>query len=401
MKWSLSRVFQLNKKCMMALMWALFSLAFVGCSFSETMFTDTGTDLVIQTDTSAYLDLSLLGTQEEGEQSGSWNGYEVWTLEYSTFATDIVETRANINMVENVQVKAELQSGNMILTELLVQRYSYVEEGDVLARVDVETSDLDLEEVELKLTRLEEEYAQVVTDYNTRHEDAVANISVYNHPGNIDRIEIAQMELDFEQTKASYESRIADYREQIAEMKAIAATKEILAPESGYVLWAAKLQVGDELSNGTTICTITPMDKMVLEFTDESFHYGYGMELIMGAGANSNPGRKEYEAKVSSASGKVLIEDWGKTTTQISGDFTIEDVMRNGHMMVGGQTNVMENVLLIPADAVTVDKDRYFVTVLHEDGTLEKRQFVPGGNNQDYYWVFDGLEQGTKIIVEN
>lgn len=385
-----------------ALMLAVFLvISMTGCSFAESLFTDSGTNLVAQTDTSAYLDLSLLDKQESPDSAGTWNGYEVWTLEYGTFSTDIIETKASINMVESVRVKADIPSGTMILTELLVSKYAYVEKGDVLAKVSVETSDLDMEEWELKLTRLEEEYAQVTADYNERHEDAIANISVYNHPGNIDRIKIAQMELDFEQTKKNYESRIADYKDQIKDMKATAATKEIVAPQSGFVLSVSRLQVGQEINNGTAICTISPTDKIVLEIKDENFFYGYGMDLIMGVGANSNPNRKEYDVMVGSASGKILKEDWGKETTQITGDFAIEEIMNARSLMVGGKTNVMENVLLIPAEAVIVEKLKYYVTVLHEDGRLEKRQFIPGGNNQNYYWVFTGLEQGTKIIIEN
>ncbi len=376
-------------------------LGLTGCSFSEEMFTDTGTNLVMETDSSAYLDLSLLDKEDAAEESGNWNGYAVWTLEYDTFATNIIETRASINMVESVQVKPQLQEGSMILTGLLVSRYTYVEAGDVLATVDVEISELDLEEMELKLQRLEEEYAQAVADYNERHEEAAENISGYNHPGKIDRIEIAQMELDFERTKENYESRIADSKERIKEMKTMAATKEIVAPQSGLVISVSRLQVGQELKNSTVICAIVPEDKIVLEFADEALLYGYGKELIMGVGANSKPNRQEYNVTVISSPGKTLTQEWNKTTTQIAGAFNISEVLEKGALMVGGQTNVMENVLLVPAEAVTEDNSRYFVTVLHEDGSLEKRQFIPGGNNLDYYWVFDGLEQGTKIIIEN
>ncbi len=376
-------------------------LGLSGCSFSEKLFTDTGTDIVIETDSSAYLDLSLLDKEVSAEGSDSWNGYAVWTLEYDTFATAIIETRASINMVESVQVKPEFQSGSMLLTEMLVSRYAYVEKGDVLAKVDMEISELDLEEMELKLKRLEEEYTQAVADYNERHEAAVENISVYNHPGKIDRIEIAQMELDFEQTKKNYEGRIADYKEQIKDMMALAATKEIVAPQSGLVISVSRLEAGQKLSSNTVICTIVPEDKIVLEFADEGLLYGYGKELVMGVGANSKPNRTEYNVTVISSPGKALTQEWGKTTTKIAGDFNIREVLEKGALMVGGQTNVMENVLLVPAEAVTEDNSRYFVTVLHEDGSLEKRQFVPGGNNLDYYWVFDGLEQGTKIIIEN
>ena len=399
MKWSLSRIPGKKNGFVRTLPMTLGLLLLSGCGNAETVFTDAGTNLVAETEASAYLDLSLL--EAEPGETGTWNGYEVWTLEYGTFATDIVETRANINMVESVQVKPQLLSGSMILTELSVTKYSYVEEGDVLARVDVEISDIDLEEMELRLKRLEEELAQTVADYNERHEEALNSISVYELLGKIDRLEIAQMELDFAQTKAGYDKRIADYKEQIKEQKAMASTTEIVAPKSGFVLSVSRLQAGQELTGDSVICTIVPSDKMVLEFADESFHYGYGTELVLGVGAGSNPNRQEYSVTVNSANGKVLQEEWGKATTRIAGDFQLAEALEKGALMVGGKTNVMENVLLVPADGVTVENDKCYVTVLHEDGRMEKRQFVTGGNNLEYYWVFDGLEQGTKIIVEN
>ena len=58
----------------------------------------------------------------------------------------------------------------------------------------------------------------------------------------------------------------------------------------------------------------------------------------------------------------------------------------------------MENVILIPKTAVTVDGDECFVTVLQEDGSLLKTEFIPGGSNAEYYWVFDGLNEGMNII---
>ena len=59
----------------------------------------------------------------------------------------------------------------------------------------------------------------------------------------------------------------------------------------------------------------------------------------------------------------------------------------------------MENVLLVPAEAVTIDKRKYYVTVLGEGGSMTKTQFIPGGGNDEYYWVFDGLQEGTRIVM--
>ena len=56
-------------------------------------------------------------------------------------------------------------------------------------------------------------------------------------------------------------------------------------------------------------------------------------------------------------------------------------------------------MLLVPTEAVTAEKQKYYVTVLGEGGSMTKTQFIPGGSNGQYYWVFDGLEEGTRIVV--
>lgn len=373
-----------------------------GCSLTEKLFTDSGTDVVEKIDASQYLDLSVLEKVENPGEEQSWNGYEVYTITYGTFSTKIVGTRANITMIEINQIKAEITAGTMILKEICVMKNDYVEKGDVVARVSVETSDLDLEELELKLQRLEEEYAEVTAEYNEQHEEDIANISVWEYPGKIDRVEIAQSEMNFERTKANYEKQIAAYKEQISELKKMRTTTEIVASDAGFVLEMGSLQLGQELANGTVICSIAPTDKIMLEFADESLHYGYGMDLTLVVGdARGRSNTKEYDAKAVSVLGKALIEDWNQTTTKIEIEEDLGNLIGNGPYTVTGETNVMENVLLVPADAVTKDSDKYFVTVLNADETLEKRQFIPGGQNTEYYWVFDGLNPGTKIIIEN
>lgn len=401
MRYSLSRMSKNGtwiKECAASLLTAVTCLGLTGCSLPDSLLTDSGSNVIMEVDSSQYLDFSALEKTEE-ENAGTWNGYEVYTLNYGTFATDISGLKATLNMIEISPVKAQFSSGTMYLLEVLVSKYSFVEKGDVIARVSMEISELDLEELELKLLRVEEDYAAYLADYEERHTEAVENISVYNHPGKIDRIEINQMELDHAQTVKNYEKQIENYKERITELKSLASTKEILAPSSGFVLEMGRLQVGQELENGTLICNVAPTDKMMLEFSDETFHYGYGMDLNLVVGNTRS--KKTYQVEAVSAIGKTLSSSWHQTSTKITGDYTFDQLIGDGPYTVTGTTNVMRNVLLVPVKAVTESSEKYYVTVLNEDGTLEKRQFISGGKNSQYYWVFDGLEQGTKIIIED
>lgn len=398
MRYSLSKRRIWKKEYALCLLLGTMMIGLAGCSLPDSLFTDTGTDVTNTLDPSQYLDFSVLEKDPEEEVS-TWNGYDVYTVTYGNFETNISGIKASITVLETNPVKVELSSGTMQLLELFVSRNTYLEKGDVIARVTVETSELDLEELELKLTRLEEDFAEYQTSYAERHQEALDTISIYELPGKIDRLEIEQMEREHERTTDNYKSQIESYEERINELKNMSATSEILAPEAGFVLEVPKLQLGQELKNGDIICNIAPASKMMLEFVDESWHYGYGMDLTLLVG--DKRGQKSYPVTAVSALGKSLYGNWSQTATKIEGDYNIADLISQGPYTVTGTTNVMKNVLLLPVKAVTEDAEKYYVTVLNADNSLEKKQFIPGGKNLQYYWVFDGLKPGTKIIVEN
>lgn len=398
MKYTLSKRGIWKKEYTMCLLAAGLCLSITGCSLPATLFTDSGSDVIEEVDPSQYLDFSVL-EKETQEDATSWNGYDIHVLNYGTFQTNITNIKANIDVIEISPVRVEFSTGTMQLVELLAGRGAYLEKGDVIARVMVETDPIALEELELRLLRLEENYAEYQADYTKSYEEAVANISVYELPGKIDRLKIEQMERDHAWSVKGYEEQLANYKKQIKELKNTTAMEEIVATESGFILEVPKLQVGQELFNGDLICNIAPADKMMLQFSDESRHYGYGMNLTLLIG--DRRAQKSYPVQAVSALGKSLHGNWNQSHTRILGDYNMSELISQGPYAVTGTTNVMNNVLLLPVKAVTEVGEKYYVTVLNGDNTLEKKQFIPGGKNTHYYWVFDGLKPGMKIILEN
>ncbi len=398
MKCSLSKRGIWKKEYAICLLAGSLCLGLCGCSMPDSLFTDSGSDVIQEVDPSQYLDLSVLEKEPE-EEAATWNGYDIHTLNYGTFQTNITNMKASIDVIEVSPVRVEFSTGTMQLIELLITRFTYLEKGDVIARVQVETDPIALEELELKLLRLEEDFTDYQANYAERYEEAVANISVYELPGKIDRLEIEQMERDHAWTMKNYESQIADYKKRIRELKNTTAMEEIIAPEAGFVLEVPKLQVGQELFNGDFICNIAPADKMMLQFSDETWHYGYGMDLTLLVG--DRRGQKSFPVQAVSALGKSLYGSWNQTYTRILGDYNMSELISQGPYAVTGTTNVMSNVLLVPLKAVTEEGEKYYVTLVNSDNTLEKKQFIPGGKNTQYYWVFDGLKPGMKIILEN
>lgn len=84
------------------------------------------------------------------------------------------------------------------------------------------------------------------------------------------------------------------------------------------------------------------------------------------------------------------------------------EIMRNGSFgpemtmyIASGYVNIMENVVIVPAEAVTDKTEtRGYVNVVGEDGSVTRTSFLYGQMNSDYYWVIDGLTEGMKICWE-
>lgn len=384
----------LTRRAFMAGILTAAALGLSGCGQSGGVLTDAGTNVALQPDLSEYLDFSAL-SEEAGEDG--WNSYGTYTVTYGTFSTQMAALRASVRMLETSCIKAEYSTGTMRLVEVLVEKNQYITAGTPVALVSMETNELDLQELERKLLRLQQRYAEDQEEFQESQEKREALFARWDPQRSMDIIRYNQAQLDFEQTAASYEKQIAALQEQISDLKELAGQTEIVAKQDGYVLEVPIRQKGETLENGAVIVRLAPADKICLEFTDMTQHYGYGNAVTLLAGDTRTA--KSYDAMVTSAVGKTLSSQWDVNVSRLAGAYDIAQLLGNGPFYVTGETNVMENVLLVPAEAVTVENQKYYVTVVREDGSLIRTQFIPGGSNTEYYWVFDGLKEGAQVMM--
>jgi len=361
----------------------------------DGVLSDAGANVVTVPDKSQYLDLSVL--DGEGVTEDGWNSYSTYTVTYGTFSSEMVPLRANLRMLETAYVKAEYEVGTMRLRELLVEKNQYIKAGTPVAKVTMEIDEADLLELERKLLRLQQRYIAAQEEFLESQEKREVLFAKWPPQRTIDITRYEQAQLDFAQTAMGYERQIAELTERIEKLRALAGQTEIVAKEDGFILDVSVLRRGQILENGTIILRLAPADKICLEFEDRLLHYGYGNQLTLSAGSTRNP--QVFDAMVVSAVGKALSSDWTVGVSRLDGEYDIAELLGNGPFNVSGQTNVMENVLLVPAEAVTAEKQNYYVTVLGEGGSMTKTQFIPGGNNGKFYWVFDGLEEGARIVI--
>ncbi len=362
-------------------------------------------DLLAQSD---YTTGSQIANKEEYIDFGALdrvvdelsNTFEVYTLEYGRFSTEMSPISLSVSsMITPIPIKAEFEEGEMEFISLEVKRYQEVKKGDVIAKVRMEIDDIDLEELNIRLTRLEEAYQNAVDAHIKSQEDLLNEYVQTKIRSLIRDLKYQRAEIVFERTDANYQQQISDLKQQISQLKKNQKITEIVAPKDGYIMSVSYNRVGDKISNGQVLATYVTADQVCLEFEDSLLHYGYGMScnLIVYVDRSSLTGN----ANVVSVSGKQLTAAWNRKSTKIKTDISVDKLLKSQDVIAVGETNVMDNVLLVPSNAVEKDGDFTYVVVLREDGKLEKRSFIAGGSNSQYYWVFDGLDEGTQIVIEH
>ncbi len=272
-------------------------------------------------------------------------------------------------------VENPVENGTVYLKEYAVKQNAFVTAGEPLAFIDVEPDLVALSRREVNLQRQKE-----------RLEDLVA----LNREEDEKSILLAQESIQKEE-------------EALAKIKADHAASEILSPASGYVVYLKSRSPGE---------LISPSDPIIARIANQTTAYlsvepsngisaGYGAVLTMEC--------TDSEGEEFTVTRPVLTMDNYLLSDSLAGNALIflplevrqkMVVKTTKPITVQFETEKMENVILVPVDAVTVIDSDTYVNVKNEDGSVTTVSFLGGGHNKEYYWAIDGLSEGMVICWE-
>lgn len=283
-----------------------------------------------------------------------------------------------VNVVEN-----PVENGTVVAVERLVSAGQYVEKGDPLISVTVNADEVKTAEWETKLRRQKERLADL--EARGRQTDA--------------------------ETIAEMKEEIAEQEKEYEKIKADSAVTEIRADSAGYVEYLLAVSPGDIIEQGEDVAFIADDGAAYLSLdTSQNKTLNYGDVLTVSyTDSSGNPQTMEGRILTIGALGssaelmpdRMLLEvpEEARANMEIlkAGNFGPEMTM----YIARGSVNQMENVVIVPAEAVT-DKteSRGYVNVVGEDGSVTRTSFLYGQMNSEYYWVIDGLTEGMKICWE-
>lgn len=281
------------------------------------------------------------------------------------------------------------QNGTVYLKEVLVEENEKVTKDQVLATIEVVPDKIEIERLNTQISRLQSRLAEM--NVTKAACDAQGLISYELN------IKIAENERD---TKIK--------KRELDKLNKYSGIINITAPYDGAVVQIADIKAGD----------IIQPDGNIVEMANDSMSY-----IIVKDDRNQLNYGNDAQITVSGAKGPITIQ--GKVVTinniclsknmaneysliavsqeemnQLEGSVLNQGKWNRNNYKINVRIRDEKNVLIVPKAAV-VNKDKStYVTVVKGDGSVEQRSFVPGGSDNNYYWVVEGLTEGMTICWE-
>ncbi len=391
-----------TSKCIKRIATAAFlagSLLLQGCGLNLNLRTESGSNAQLDLNRNDYLALDIL--ESDDETLNPTSVYDTYELKYDTFQTSVSDQKVNIYVPIVYSVNAEFDSGEMYFQKFLVSRYSYVQAGDPIAEITMKTDAVTIKEAELSLERLKNQYQDAKDSYTEANEDRYDELEGLdeNHQ-QLKHIGWYINDLKWLQTETNYLERIKSAEDNIKQLKENAARTTVVSNFTGLVMELGDFELGQELKKNEALLAIVPADGIYVSAIDANKTLSYGMDMTLSVRVNRTTNRTYDATIISPPSRATYLElNDGKAYLKFNDISAMADALYRGNIYMHGITKHIENVLLVPKQAVEAGENVCYTTVLKDDGSLVRTPFIAGGNNSEYYWVISGLEAGMKVIV--
>lgn len=314
--------------------------------------------------------------------------------------TNALQLEASPSISIPTKIICDVEYGTMIFDEFNIGILDFVEAGQPLAKVHINVDKIDIEEKNLKLKRKEErltvleaetqatldEYSQDLYELTTETEK-LRGALIYE-----------QMCSDWEYTKSQLLRECSNLQEEILALEVASKITTITSPVDGIVLEITEIASGTSLKEGQLIISIASYNDLLLYVDNSSGQYLTGMPVTVEAVTDN--GLITTTGTVISASKKGVTGELKSNLAQIKLDETDLNLYMSDSITVYAQVRTYNNVLLVDSNAVTLEDGTAYVTIVNVDGSLVKKGFKFATSNSSYYFILEGLEEGTTVLTE-
>ncbi len=306
---------------------------------------------------------------------------ETVQVAYGSYSTTF---KNNGHMVysESEVVNNPVEYGTTYFGEYLVVPYQHVEKGDVIATIRVKKDEITIQRNKVKLQRAQERLNELIAE---------------NNENNAETIEARQEE-------------IAELEELIREMEADAATTEIKAPRSGMITNLGRYETETILYYESFIVEIADETSCYLELenTNQLLNYGNNVEItyngqdgssMFSTGVVASISAAGVSSELQSENAYILLPEESIPDMAVS-NLNRENYWNRNRYQVTATVRKMDNILVVPRNAVRDIDGCAYVYVKDEQGNVKAISFVAAGYNASEYWVIEGLTEGMKLCLK-
>jgi len=313
--------------------------------------------------------------------------------------TDVIATKGVRCSYQQVSDSgATFQLNNRRVAAVYVKKGDAVEEGQLLAELDVDEELKQIEELTYKISRAKIELEFLKKNKASKVEEAKLQYQYYPAWESIQDKSRDQAVWDIE---AEYQYAIEDYEdtivmdeERLAELNEVVSKNQLFAPRSGIVSYIKSGLVGSYIWS-VNEPVINIMDTSVCVFETKNTEYAkyFNKDTVATLNIASGNAKGTYELV------PYDMIRWGETLrfaskVENSIEATIGD---NGTLYVTiGQKN---DVLAVAKEAVHRADNKRFVYVVGDEGLREIKWIVTGMEGDTYIEVLEGLEEGEKVVL--
>jgi RND family efflux transporter MFP subunit len=279
-----------------------------------------------------------------------------------------------------------------------------VEKGDLLVELDPTDSQIALAQAHANLKEAEANAVKISLDLDRAQRLVASNT-------------VSQRELEYAQTQSEVaDAQVEIARQQIKQAEQNLTYTKIYAPFKGRIS-APNYAVGDiyipaDPTSPAPIAEIVQLDPIyAVGLVDQSNYFSFldNRLKLQEAGKSIPPLKLEIVLPGGTVYPEVgTFENWDNTAVPSTGTIAARIILPNpnGVLLPGENVTVRGEVInavnapLVPQRAVSFDQIGYYVWVVTDGTTVERRNIEVGIRYQEDWTVGEGLADGDVVVVE-
>lgn len=284
--------------------------------------------------------------------------------------------------------------GAILASDVLFSDKQTFKKGDVIATFTFETSQAELERMELEYYQANRAAALQIESYKKKIDQYSQAAQAGGTQGEIAALQLKQAQNELTIYKEKSYASLSKQGEALEAYRDKFTEKTLIAPEDGTVIGSVTLKAGDTFSKGSTLLTYTTESSKLLLLNNTSTE----LSLLATPGMKVTISRADQSIDGVIVASPTGIDDILSNKNIYVHSDDLDTLVPRSYYTVSCTVLELQNMLLLDADAVHYDGDIPYVMLL-QDGQAVKKQILCGLESGGMICVLEGLTEGQLVIT--